>query len=78
MEDSVSESRFGPDTGFDEEETSVSSDVRSGYEDDDQPAPRVAQETGEDDVDSHAADIAAGYEDELEDDDDDAPSLDPR
>jgi hypothetical protein len=69
MEDSVSESRFGPDTGFDEEETSVSSDVRSGY-DDDQPSPRVVEETSEDDVDSHAADIAAGYEDELEDDDD--------
>jgi hypothetical protein len=72
MEDSVSESRFGPDTGFDEEETSVSSDVRSGYEEDDQPSPRVVEET-EDYVDSHAADIAAGYEDELEDDDDDNP-----
>ena len=65
----MSESRFGPDTGFDEEETSVSSDVRSGYEDDDQPSPRVVEES-EDDLDSHAADIAAGYEDELEDDDD--------
>ena len=74
----MSESSFGPDTGFDQEETSVSSDVSSGYEDDDQPAPRVVQETSEDDVDSHAADIAAGYEDELEDDDDDAPSLNPR
>jgi hypothetical protein len=36
-----------------------------GYQDDDdQPAPRVVEETGEDDVDSHAADIAAGFEDE--------------
>jgi hypothetical protein len=68
MEDSVSESSFSPDTGFDEEETSVSSDVRSGYEEDDQPSPRIVEETGEDGVDSHAADIAAGYEDELEDD----------
>jgi hypothetical protein len=68
MEDSVSESSFSPDTGFDEEETSVSSDVRSGYEEDDQPSPRVVEETSEDDVDSHAADVAAGYEDEPEDD----------
>lgn len=66
----MSESRFSPDTGFDEEETSVSSDVRSGYDDDDQPAPRVVEETSEDGVDSHAADIAAGYGDELEEDDD--------
>jgi len=66
----VSESRFSPDTGFDEEETSVSSDVRSGYEDDDQPSPRVVEESGEDRVDSHAADVAAGYDDEPEDDGD--------
>jgi hypothetical protein len=66
----MSESRFSPDTGFDEEETSVSSDVRSGYDDDDQPAPRVVEEPSEDGVDSHAADIAAGYGDELEEDDD--------
>ena len=64
----MSESSFSPDTGFDEEETSVSSDVRSGYKEDDQPSPRVVEETSEDDVDSHAADVAAGYEDEPEDD----------
>jgi hypothetical protein len=69
MENSMSESRFGPDTGLDKEETSVSSDVRSGYDDDDQPAPRVEQESGEEGIDSHAADVAAGYEDESEDDD---------
>jgi hypothetical protein len=63
MEDSMSESRFDPDPGLDQEETSISSDVRSGY-DDDQPPPRVVEETGEDDVDSHAADVAAGYKDE--------------
>jgi hypothetical protein len=68
MEDSMSESSFGVDPRFDEEETSQSSDVRSGYDDDEPPA-RVVEESGEDDVDSHAADIAAGYEDELEDDD---------
>ena len=67
----MSESSFSPDTGFDAEETSVSSDIRSGYEEDDQPSPRIVEETGEDGVDSHAADIAAGYEDELEDDGDD-------
>jgi hypothetical protein len=70
MEDSMSESRFGPETGFDKEETSVSSDVRAGYEDD-EPSPRVVEETSEDDIDSHATDIAAGYQDELEDDDED-------
>jgi hypothetical protein len=79
MEDSMSEStsgrepgelRFGGDTGFDEEETSYSSDVRSGY-DDDQPSARVVEEPSEDDIDSHAADRSAGYEDEdLEDEDD--------
>ena len=52
----MSESRFGPDSGLDQEETSVSSDVRSGY-DDDQPPLRVVEETSEDDVDSHAADV---------------------
>jgi hypothetical protein len=66
----MSESNFGPDTGFDQEETSVSSDVRSGYDDEDQPSPRVVEETSEDGVDSHAADVAAGYEDEPKDDDD--------
>jgi hypothetical protein len=63
------EPRTGTETGLDEEETSYSSDVRSGYDDDDQPAARVVEETSEDDVDSADADRAAGYEDEdLEDD----------
>ncbi len=53
------ESRLGADARFEEKETSYSSDVRSGY-DEDQPAPRVVEEPSEDDVDSHAADIAAG------------------
>jgi hypothetical protein len=67
----MSESTFGGDTGFEEEETSFSSDVRSGYDEDEPPA-RVVEETSEDDVDSHAADIAAGYEDDdLEDEKDD-------
>ena len=35
----MSESSFGVDTGFDQEETSQSSDVRSGYDDNDEPAP---------------------------------------
>lgn len=65
----MSESSFGVDPGLDQEETSQSSDVRSGY-DDDEPQPRIVEETGEDDVDSHAADVAAGYQDELETDDD--------
>jgi hypothetical protein len=67
MEDSMTERGFGADSGLDQEETSASKDVRAGYQDDDdrdQPAPRVVEETGEDDVDSHAADIAAGFEDE--------------
>jgi hypothetical protein len=65
MEDSMTERGFGADSGLDQEETSASKDVRTGYQDDDdQPAPRVVEETGEDDVDSHAADIAAGFEDE--------------
>ena len=67
----MSESTFGGDTGLEEEETSFSSDVRSGY-DDDQPPARVVEETSEDDVDSHFADRAAGYEDDdLGDDEDD-------
>ena len=61
----MTESRFGPDSGLDQEETSVSRDVRSGYDDDDdQPQPRVVEETSEDDVDSHIADVAAAYDDE--------------
>ena len=63
----MSESRFGGDTGFDEEETSYSGDVRSGY-DDDQPPPRVVEETSEDDIDSAEADRAAGYDEDQEDD----------
>lgn len=67
----MSESTRGGDTGFEEEETSFSSDVRSGYEDD-QPPARVVEETSEDDVDSHAADRAAGFEDDdVKDDADD-------
>jgi hypothetical protein len=69
MEGSMSESSFDVDKGFDQEETSQSSDVRSGF-DDDAPPARVVEETGEDDVDSHAADISAGYEDESKDDED--------
>lgn len=73
----MSESTFGAgpgeprsrtETGFDEEETSYSSDVRSGYDDDDQPPARVVEETGEDDIDSAAADRSAGYEDEDDED----------
>ena len=33
----MSESTFGGDTGFEEEETSFSSDVRSGYDEDQPP-----------------------------------------
>ena len=52
----MTERGFGADSGLDQEETSASKDVRTGYQDDDdQPAPRVVKETGEDDVDSHAA-----------------------
>ena len=68
------EPRSGRNTGFDEEETSYSSDVRSGYDDDDQPPARVVEETGEDDIDSAAADRTAGYEDEDDDElEDDIP-----
>lgn len=66
----MSESTLGGDPGFEEEETSFSSDVRSGFEDD-QPPARVVEETSEDDVDSHAADRAAGFEDDDLDDDED-------
>jgi hypothetical protein len=59
------ESMSGADTGLDREETSQSSDVRAGYEGDvgDKPPERVVEESSEDDIDSHAADIASGYED---------------
>jgi hypothetical protein len=66
----MSESTLGGDSGIEEEETSFSSDVRSGFEDD-QPPARVVEQTSEDDVDSHAADRAAGYEDDDLDDEDD-------
>ena len=62
----MSESTVGGDTGFEEEETSFSSDVRSGYGED-KPPEGVVEETSEDDVDSHAADRAAGYEDDEKD-----------
>jgi hypothetical protein len=64
------ESRFGADTEFEERESSYSSDVRAGY-DDDEPPERAVGETSEDEVDSAAADRAAGYDDDdLEDDED--------
>jgi len=59
----MSESTFGGDTGLEEEETSFSSDVRSGY-DEDQPPARLVEEPSEDDVDSDAAVIAAGDDDD--------------
>jgi hypothetical protein len=68
----MSESSFGVDPGFDKEETSQSSDVRAGY-DDDEPPPLVVEEAGEDEIDSHAADVAAGYDDEDQEDEDTIP-----
>jgi hypothetical protein len=68
----MSESTFGGDTEFEEEETSASSDVRSGFDDDsdwNKPPERVVEETSEDDVDSAEADRVAGYDDEDLDDD---------
>ena len=65
------ESRFGADTELEERESSYSSDVRAGYDDDDKPPERAVGETSEDEVDSAAADRAAGYDDDdLEDDED--------
>jgi hypothetical protein len=62
------ESRVGGDAGFDERESSASSDVRAGYEGD-EPPERVVGETSEDEVDSAEADRVAGYDDEdLKDD----------
>jgi hypothetical protein len=46
---------------------SAARDLLKGYNEDEPPA-RVVEEPSEDDIDSHAADRAAGYEDELEDD----------
>jgi hypothetical protein len=64
------ESRFGADTEFEQRESSYSSDVRAGY-DDDKPPERAVGETSEDEVDSAAADSAASYDDgDLEDDED--------
>jgi hypothetical protein len=62
------ESRFGADTEAEERESSYSSDVRAGY-DDDKPPERAVGETSEDEVDSAEADVTAGYDDDdLEDD----------
>ena len=63
----MSESRFGGDNGFEEEETSASRDARAGFDSDsdwNKPPERVVDETSEDDVDSAEADRAAGYDDE--------------
>ena len=63
----MTERGFGADSGLNQEETSASSDVRAGYQDEndrDEPSPRVVDEPGEDDVDSHGADIAAGFDDD--------------
>jgi hypothetical protein len=68
----MSESRFGGDSGFEEEETSASSDARAGFDSDsdwNKPPERVVQETSEDDVNSAEADRAAGYDEEDLDDD---------
>jgi hypothetical protein len=70
--DAMSESRFGGDTEFEEEETSSSADARAGFDSDSEwnrPAERVVEETSEDDVNSAEADRAAGYNDEDLDDD---------
>jgi hypothetical protein len=74
----MSESTFSGDTEFEKEETSASSDVRSGFDDDsdwNKPPERVVEETSEDNednVDSAEADRVAGYDDEDLDDDDTA------
>jgi hypothetical protein len=63
----MSESTSGGDTEFEEEETSASVDTRAGFDSDSEwnkPPERAVEQTSEDDVDSHAADIAAGYDDE--------------
>jgi hypothetical protein len=68
----MSESRFGGDTEFEEEETSSSADARAGFDSDSEwnkPAERVVEETSEDDVNSAEADRTAGYDDEDLDDD---------
>ena len=66
MEESMSESTFDGDTGIEDEETSASADARAGFDSDsdwNKPPERVVEETTEDDVDSYATDIAAGYDD---------------
>jgi hypothetical protein len=68
----MSESTVGGDTGFEEEETSASSDARASFDSDsdwNKPPERVVDETSEDDVDSAEADRVAGYDDEDLDDD---------
>jgi hypothetical protein len=68
----MSESRFGGDTEFEEEETSSSADARAGFDSDSEwnkPEERVVEEPSEDDVNSAAADRAAGYDEEDLDDD---------
>jgi hypothetical protein len=68
----MSESTFGGDTEFDEEETSASADTRAGFDSDsdwNEPPERVDDETSEDDVVSAEADRVAGYDDEDLDDD---------
>lgn len=68
----MSESTLGGDTGFEEEETSASSDARAGFDSDsdwNKPPERVVDEASEDDVNSAEADRAAGYDEEDLDDD---------
>ena len=72
LEDLMSESTLGGDTGFEEEETSASSDARAGFDSDsdwNKPPERVVDEASEDDVNSAEADRAAGYDEEDLDDD---------
>ena len=68
----MSESTLGGDTGFEEEETSASSDARAGFDSDsdwNKPPERVVDEASEDDVNSAEADRAADYDEEDLDDD---------
>jgi hypothetical protein len=72
--EAMSESTFGGDTGFDEEETSASADARSGFDSDwNKPPERAVDETSEDDVVSAEADRVAGFDDEDLDDRDSSP-----
>jgi len=56
---------------------SAARNLLKGYNDEEpaEPAGRVVEEPSEDDIDSHAADRAAGYEDKLEDDEDQEEDL---